>query len=137
MELIEGPLLNPKRLDEAIKATKFVRRLFSFFHPANHQFSAIKRTRVSCAALIQKIGRSVDVPQPNHKWVKLGCSMLSTMLVNPEGVRFIIEDKLLKQLGDCFDELDQVSSLSLSPGVAIWLILAWHSMLVRRVYSRF
>ena len=50
MDLIEGPLLNPKRLDEAIKATKFVRRLFSFFHPANNHFSSIKRTRVSGVA---------------------------------------------------------------------------------------
>ncbi len=30
-DLIEGPLLNPKRLEETIKATKFIRRLFSFF----------------------------------------------------------------------------------------------------------
>ncbi|ORX40861.1 Rapamycin-insensitive companion of mTOR, middle domain-domain-containing protein [Kockovaella imperatae] len=89
MDLIRGPLLNPKRLDEAIKATKFVRRLFSFFHPANNHFSSIKRTR------------------PNHKWVRLGCALLSTMLANPEGVRFVSEDKLIPQLSDCFNELDQ------------------------------
>jgi hypothetical protein len=47
VELLEGPLMNAKRLDEAIKATKFVRRLFAFFHPYNGRFSAIKRTRVS------------------------------------------------------------------------------------------
>ena len=46
MDFIEGPLLNPKRLDEAIKATKFLRRLFQFFHPYNNRFSAVKRTRV-------------------------------------------------------------------------------------------
>jgi hypothetical protein len=46
VELIEGPLLNPKRLDETIKATKFFKRLFSFFHPYNNRFSSIKRTRV-------------------------------------------------------------------------------------------
>ncbi|WVR08773.1 hypothetical protein IAU60_005831 [Kwoniella sp. DSM 27419] len=89
MDLIEGPLLNPKRMDEAIKATKFVRRLFSFYHPYNNRFSAVKRTR------------------PNHKWVKLGCSMISTMLSSPEGIRFITEDKLMKQLLECFTELDQ------------------------------
>lgn len=48
VELIEGPLLNPKRLDEAIRATKFIRRLFSFLHPYNNRFSSIKKTRVSC-----------------------------------------------------------------------------------------
>lgn len=47
LELVEGPLLNPKRLDEAIRAIKFIRRLFSFFHPYNNRFSSIKKTRVS------------------------------------------------------------------------------------------
>ena len=47
VELLEGPLLNAKRLDEAIKATKFVRRLFTFFHPYSGRFSTIKKTRVS------------------------------------------------------------------------------------------
>ncbi|WVO18166.1 hypothetical protein L204_105869 [Cryptococcus depauperatus] len=89
MDLVEGPLLNPKRLDEAIRATKFVRRLFSFFHPYNSRFSVVKRTR------------------PNHKWVKLGCSLLSTMLSTSEGIRFLTDDKLLKQLLECFNELDQ------------------------------
>ncbi|WVW80639.1 hypothetical protein I302_102625 [Kwoniella bestiolae CBS 10118] len=89
VDLIEGPLLNPKRLDEAIKATKFVRRLFSFFHPYNYRFGDIKRTR------------------PNHKWVKLGCSLISTMLSSAEGIKYITEDKLLKQMLDCFNELDQ------------------------------
>nr|KIR45878.1 sterility protein Ste20 [Cryptococcus bacillisporus CA1280] len=89
VDLVEGPLLNPKRLDEAIRATKFVRRLFSFFHPYNNRFSTVKRTR------------------PNHKWVKLGCSLLSTMLSTPEGIRFLTEDKLLRQLLHCFNELDQ------------------------------
>ncbi|WWC72760.1 uncharacterized protein I206_106724 [Kwoniella pini CBS 10737] len=89
VDLIEGPLLNPKRMDEAIKATKFVRRLFSFFHPYNYRFGDIKRTR------------------PNHKWVKLGCSLMTTMLSSPEGIKYITEDKLLKQILDCFIELDQ------------------------------
>ena len=45
--LIEGPLLNPKRLDEAIRISKFVRRLMTFFHPFSHRFSDLKRARVS------------------------------------------------------------------------------------------
>ncbi|CAD6567983.1 MAG: hypothetical protein TREMPRED_004194 [Tremellales sp. Tagirdzhanova-0007] len=94
MDLIEGPLRNPKRLDEAIKATKFIRRLFSFFHPFDNRFSAIKRTR------------------PNHKWIRLGCALLSTMLVDPEGIRFISEDKLLPQMVDCFNELSQYPGTS-------------------------
>lgn len=45
--LIEGPLLNTKRLDEAIRITRFVRRLMTFFHPFSHRFSDIKRVKVS------------------------------------------------------------------------------------------
>ncbi|ODO05811.1 hypothetical protein I350_04872 [Cryptococcus amylolentus CBS 6273] len=89
MDLIEGPLMNPKRMDEAIRATKFIRRLLSFFHPYNNRFSTVKRTR------------------PNYKWVKLGCSLISTMLSTPEGLRYLMEDKLMRQLLDCLNELDQ------------------------------
>jgi len=32
------------------------------------------------------------------------------MLANPEGIRFLTEDKLLRQIVDCFNELDQVGS---------------------------
>jgi rapamycin-insensitive companion of mTOR len=46
VDLLEGPLMNPKRLDEALKATKFVRRLLAFFHPLNGRFSLIRRSRV-------------------------------------------------------------------------------------------
>jgi rapamycin-insensitive companion of mTOR len=47
VDLLEGPLMNPKRMDEAIKATKFIRRLLVFFHPHSNRFSSINRTRVS------------------------------------------------------------------------------------------
>ncbi|BEJ06093.1 hypothetical protein CcaverHIS641_0306150 [Cutaneotrichosporon cavernicola] len=89
MELLQGPLLNPRRLDEVIRATKFIRRIFSFLHPFNNRFSAILRTR------------------PNHKWVRLGCALLNTMLVNPEGQRYLADDKLLRQMVECLAELDQ------------------------------
>lgn len=46
MEAIQGPLLNPRRLEEALKASKFGRRLLAFFQPFNLRFSAIKRTKV-------------------------------------------------------------------------------------------
>ncbi len=49
-ELIEGPLLNPKRMEEAIRAAKFIRRLMSFFHPFSHRFSEIPKIKV-CSSL--------------------------------------------------------------------------------------
>jgi len=45
-ELIEGPLLNPKRMEEAIKVSRFIRRLMSFFHPFSHRFSDLARVKV-------------------------------------------------------------------------------------------
>jgi hypothetical protein len=42
-ELVEGPLLNPKRLEEAVRMLKFVRGFLKFFHPFEHRFSDMKR----------------------------------------------------------------------------------------------
>lgn len=47
IELLEGPLLNPKRLDEAMRASKFMRRLLGFFHPFAYRYTEVKRTKVS------------------------------------------------------------------------------------------
>ena len=47
LDLIEGPLLNPKRMEEAVKLARFMKRLMSFFHPFSHRFSDIERTKVS------------------------------------------------------------------------------------------
>ena len=46
LDLVEGPLLNPKRMEEAIKVSKFIKRLMSFFHPFAHRFSDLKRVKV-------------------------------------------------------------------------------------------
>lgn len=46
VELFEGPLLNPKRLEEAIRA-KWVKKVIAFFHPSARRFSDLKRTHVS------------------------------------------------------------------------------------------
>ena len=45
-DLIEGPLLNPKRMEEAIKVTRYIRKLMSFFHPFSHRFSDLAKTKV-------------------------------------------------------------------------------------------
>lgn len=47
--------------------------------------------------------------QPNHKWVQLACGLIGTMLATPEGLKYLGEDKLLKQLSECFVELETVS----------------------------
>jgi len=45
-ELIEGPLLNLKRMEEAIKVSKFIHRLMSFSQPFGHQFSDLLNVKV-------------------------------------------------------------------------------------------
>lgn len=47
--------------------------------------------------------------KPNTRWVRLGCSLLTTLLASPDGIRFLAsEDDLLKQLVKCFAQLDPV-----------------------------
>lgn len=92
LDLIEGPLLNPKRMEEAIKVSRFIRRLMSFFHPFSHRFSDMHNDKV------------------NQRWVKLGCSLMSTLMASGDGIRFLsTEDLLLKQLTKSFAQLDPVS----------------------------
>jgi len=43
---IEGPLLVPKRMEEAIKGARFIRRVMFFYLPLSGQFSNMKRTKV-------------------------------------------------------------------------------------------
>jgi rapamycin-insensitive companion of mTOR len=46
------------------------------------------------------------------RWVKLGCTLLTTLLANSDGRRFLsTEDDLLKQLTRSFAQLDPVRHL--------------------------
>jgi rapamycin-insensitive companion of mTOR len=90
-DLIEGPLLNPKRMEEAIKGARFIRRLMSFYHPFEHRFSDMQKNPT------------------NVRWVKLGCSLLTTLLSSADGVRYLsTEDQLLSQIVKSFAQLDPV-----------------------------
>lgn len=42
-ELIEGPLLNHKRMEEAIRVSRYIRKLMAFFHPFSHRFSDLPK----------------------------------------------------------------------------------------------
>ncbi len=90
LEIIEGPLLNPKRLDEAIRASKFVKRLIAFYRPFKYRFSEIRNTK------------------PNQRYVRAGCALMRTLLQNPEGVKYLVENKLLRQIAECLAQLDRV-----------------------------
>lgn len=50
----------------------------------------------------------------NVRWVKLGCSLLNTLMATPDGVRYLSsEDPLLAQIVKSFAQLDPVSQVQL------------------------
>jgi rapamycin-insensitive companion of mTOR len=94
LKIIEGPLLNGKRLDEAIKASKFIKRIMSFYRPFKYKFAEVRSTR------------------PNQKYVKVGCALMHTLLQTAEGVRYLADNKLLRQIAECLAQCDPVSQPS-------------------------
>ena len=90
-EIIQGPLLNPKRLEEAIKVTKFMKRLLSFYRPFKYRFCEVKNTK------------------PNQRYVRTGCALFHTLLQTLQGVQFLAEHKILRQIAECLAQLDKVS----------------------------
>lgn len=94
LTIIEGPLLNPKRLDEAIKVTKFVHRLLGFYRPFKYRFSEVKNTK------------------PNQRYVRAGCALMQSLLQNPEGVKYLSESKFIRQLAECLSHFDRMSGLT-------------------------
>ena len=93
-DLIEGPLLNPKRLEESIKASKFMKRLMAFLRPFKYKFSDVRNTK------------------PNQRYVRTGCALIKTLLQNQEGIAYLTESKLLRQLAECLAQLDRTSGLT-------------------------
>ncbi|KAH7038586.1 Rapamycin-insensitive companion of mTOR, N-term-domain-containing protein [Macrophomina phaseolina] len=92
--ILDGPLYNPKRLDEALRATKFIHRLINFFRPFKHRFSILKNTR------------------PNQRYVRAGCSLMRALLNNPDGTRYLMDSKPIRQLGECLSHFDRMSGLT-------------------------
>lgn len=92
--IIDGPLLNAKRLDEAMKATKFLHRLLGFYRPFKFRFSEVRNTK------------------PNQRYVRAGRSLMQSLLHNPEGIRYLSESKLIRQVAECLSHFDRMSGLT-------------------------
>ncbi|KAL2172200.1 hypothetical protein VTG60DRAFT_7044 [Thermothelomyces hinnuleus] len=92
--LIEGPLTSGKRLEEAIKASKFIKRIMSFYRPFKYKFSEIKSSRNT------------------QKYVRTGCSLMHALLQSPEGVKYLSDNKLLRQIAECLAQCDPTSGLT-------------------------
>ncbi|KAI8999819.1 Rapamycin-insensitive companion of mTOR, N-term-domain-containing protein [Gaertneriomyces semiglobifer] len=94
MELIQGPLLNPKRLEETVKNSRVLKRIMSFYRPLNNQFSAIKRSKGTA------------------KYIRIGCELMKTLLSTPDGIRYLSENKLLPEIAECLGHLDPMHPTS-------------------------
>ncbi|KAL2182013.1 Rapamycin-insensitive companion of mTOR, N-term-domain-containing protein [Thermothelomyces heterothallicus CBS 202.75] len=92
--LIEGPLTSGKRLEEAIKASKFIKRIMSFYRPFKYKFSETKSSRNT------------------QKYVRTGCSLMHALLQSPEGVKYLSDNKLLRQIAECLAQCDPTSGLT-------------------------
>ena len=95
-EMLEGPLLNARRLEDVVKGTKLLKRVLAFYHPFALRFASIRKLNA------------------NRRFVRLGCLLLSTLAATPEGVRVLIEDRLLREIRECLDQLDPLSGHSTS-----------------------
>lgn len=94
--IVEGPLTNPKRLDEATKGSKFVKRLIGFYRPFKYRFSMIPNTK------------------PNQRYVRTGCALMRTLVQSGEGTKYLAENKFLRQAAECLAQVDRMSGLTSS-----------------------
>jgi hypothetical protein len=94
--IVEGPLTNPKRLDEAIKGSKFMKRLIGFYRPFKYRFSMVPNTK------------------PNQRYIRTGCALMRTLVQVPEGTKYLAENKFLRQAAECLAQVDRMSGLTSS-----------------------
>ncbi|KAJ8124783.1 hypothetical protein O1611_g8857 [Lasiodiplodia mahajangana] len=94
LRIIEGPLTNSKRLEEAIKASKFIKSVMGFYRPFKYRFSDVPSTRNM------------------QKYVRVGCALMHTLLQTPEGVKYLTDNKLLRQIAECLAQCDPTSGLT-------------------------
>lgn len=81
-ELLEGPLLNKRQLEELSKSTKFIRRLLVFYRPMRLRFSNVdKGARLS------------------QKYIQVGCLFFKMLTSHSEGMKILMDDtKIIPQL---------------------------------------
>lgn len=95
LKIIEGPLLNPRRLDDVIKNNKFIKRTMGFYRPFKFRFCDIRNSK-----------------QTQQRYVKAGCSLMRTLLSSGEGIKYLAENKMLRQLAECLAQVDRLSGLT-------------------------
>ncbi|KAK3067837.1 hypothetical protein LTR53_015040, partial [Teratosphaeriaceae sp. CCFEE 6253] len=94
LELVEGPMVNPKRLQEAMITSKMVHRLLGFLRPFKYRFSEAPNTKA------------------NQRYVRTACALLKLLLQTTEGVRYLESNKLVPQIGECLAQQDPMSGIT-------------------------
>ena len=89
-ELVDGPLRNPKLLSEAISGTKWLKRLLGFYRPFKYRFSDAPNTK------------------SNYRYVRIGVSLMKSLLQSSEGRAYLLMSKLVRQLAECLAQIDPV-----------------------------
>lgn len=93
MELVQGPLRSPRRLEEVIKGSKFLKRLFAFYRPFKYRFS------------------NVSISKDHTRYVEVGKELMKSLLETQEGVRYLAQNKLFRQIAECLAQLDPLSGI--------------------------
>ena len=88
---LDWDVTRPTEVHEAIKASKFIKRIMSFYRPFKYKFAEVRSTRI------------------NQKYVKVGCALMHTLLQTAEGVKYLADNKLLRQIAECLAQCDPVS----------------------------
>ncbi|KAL8870420.1 MAG: hypothetical protein Q9174_003536 [Haloplaca sp. 1 TL-2023] len=95
-EIVNGPLRNPKLLNEAISGTKWLKRLLGFYRPFKYRFSDAPNTK------------------SNHRYVRVGVSLVKSLLQSSEGRAYLLMSKLVRQLAECLAQIDPKSGFTSS-----------------------
>lgn len=94
MKIIDGPLQIGKRLEEAVRASKFMKRIMSFYRPFKYKFAEVKNTRNT------------------QKYIRAGCALMHSLLQSNEGVTMLADSKLVRQIAECLAQCDPTSGLT-------------------------
>lgn len=94
LNLIQGPLRNPKRFDELLeKNPKFLKRLMSFYRPFKFRFC------------------NIGLQEHTKKYITIGCQLIETLLSLDQGVQYLSNNKILPQLSEIFTQVDPFSGI--------------------------
>ncbi|KAK6464411.1 Rapamycin-insensitive companion of mTOR, middle domain-containing protein [Scheffersomyces coipomensis] len=93
--LMQGPLLNPKRFDEILeKNPKFLKRLISFYRPFKFRFCNIP------------IGG-----KQSSIYINVGVQLFELLLSLDSGIKYLSSSKILPQLSEIFAQIDPYSGI--------------------------